>query len=128
MLDDSFAHLESKIQAREIEIALLELLDDSQRVKIVIEAVAILAHARVELLLAGMAKRRVADVMHQRESLGEIGVESSAPATVRAICATSSVCVRRLRKWSEKRVVKTCVFASSRRKAREWITRSRSRA
>jgi len=80
-----------------------------------------LAHARVELAFSCVPKRRMADVVNEREGFG-------APATVRAICATSSVCVSRLRKWSEKRTVKTWVFASRRRNAREWTTRSRSRA
>ena len=102
MLDDSFAHFEGQVQAGKIEIALLELLDDPQRVQIVIEALAILAHARIELPFPGVAERRMADVVNERQRLGKIGVEiASAPATVRAICATSSVCVSRLRKWSE---------------------------
>ncbi len=101
MLDDALAHLEGEVQPREIEVALLELLDDAQRVQIVVEAVAVLAHAAIELPFARVAERRVPDVVHQRQRFGKVGVECRAPATVRAICATSSVCVSRLRKWSE---------------------------
>ena len=101
MLDDAFADLKRQIQAGKIQVALLELLDDAQRLQIVIEAVAVRAQQLVELALSGVAEGRVADVVHQGQGFGEIGVERSAPATVRAICATSSVCVSRLRKWSE---------------------------
>ena len=75
MLDDAFAHFERQIQAGKIQIALLELLDDPQRLQIVIEAVSMLAHPLVELLFTRVAKRRVADVVHQRQRFGEIGVE-----------------------------------------------------
>jgi hypothetical protein len=75
MFDDSLAHLEREIQAGEVKVALLELLDNSQGVEIVIEAVAMLAHARVELPLAGVAEGRMADVMDEREGFSEVGVE-----------------------------------------------------
>ncbi len=75
MLDDSLAHLERKIQPREIEIALLELLDDAERVEIMIEAAAVLAHARIEPAFARVAEWRMPDIVHQRESLGEVGIE-----------------------------------------------------
>src|ERR1700682_2013590 len=44
MLDDALAHFAGEIQARKIEIALFELLDDAQRVEIVIEMAAVRAH------------------------------------------------------------------------------------
>ncbi len=87
-----------RLSPGEIQVALFELLDDAQRLQIVIETVAVGAQKIVKLALAGVPERRMPDVMHQRERFGEIGVEASAPATVRAICATSMVCVRRLRK------------------------------
>jgi len=43
--------------------------------KIVIEAVAVLAHPRVELSFSRVSERRMADVMDQREGLGEICVD-----------------------------------------------------
>src|SRR5665213_2533963 len=52
----------------------------------------------------------------------------SADATWRATCATSMVWVRRLRKWSEARLVKTCVLPARRRNARDCTIRSRSRS
>ena len=76
MFDDAFAHFEGEIQAGKIEIALLELLDDAQRVQIVIEALAVLAHALVELLFAGVAEGRMADVVDQRQRLGKIRIQT----------------------------------------------------
>ena len=80
MFDDSFPHLKGEIQARKFEIALLEMLDDPQRVEIVIEKVAIGAHALIQLPLAGVAERRVADVVHEREGFSQIGIEMRAPS------------------------------------------------
>ena len=72
------------------------MIDDSQRLQVVLEA-AELAHALVERVLAGMAERRVAEVVGEADRLDEVLVQLSARATVRAICATSSECVRRVR-------------------------------
>ena len=57
------------------KIALLELLDDPQRVQIVIKVVAVLAHAQIQLLFSRMPKRRMPDVMNQRKRLGKVGVK-----------------------------------------------------
>ena len=38
-----------------------------------------LAHALIELVFTGMAKRRMADVVHQRERFGEIGIQLERP-------------------------------------------------
>ena len=54
-------------------------------------------HRGVQRLLAGMAERRVAEIVRQRHRLGEILVEPQRAASVRAICATSSVWVSRVR-------------------------------
>ncbi len=75
MLDDALAHFKRKIEPRKIQIPLLELLDDPQRVKIVIEALSVLAHARIELAFACVSKWRMADVVDERESFGEIGID-----------------------------------------------------
>lgn len=75
MLDDAFADFESEIQAGIFEVALLELLDDVERVQIMIEAVAVFAHAQVEQFFAGVAEGRVTDIVNQREGFGEIGIE-----------------------------------------------------
>ena len=117
-----------QVQPGKAGVALFEALDDPQGVQVVIESLAEARHLPVERLLAGMGERGVPDVVGQRQRFGEILVQAAgrSPA-VRAICATSMVWVRRLRKWSESPGVKTCVLASSRRNARECTTRSRSR-
>ena len=51
----------------------------------------------------------------------------SARAIVRPICATSRLWVRRTRKWSPSGATNTWVLWRSRRKATEWMIRSRSR-
>ena len=79
MLDDAFAHLEREIEAGKIQIAPLELFDDAQRVQIVIEAVAEGLQQFVEPPLPGMPKRRMPDVVHQRQRLGQIRVEVQRP-------------------------------------------------
>ena len=64
MLDDAFADLEGEVEAGEGEIALLELLDDVKRVEIVVEARAEWAEEIVEHVFAGVAERRMADVVN----------------------------------------------------------------
>src|ERR1700722_937767 len=44
MLNDTFAYLKRQIETGKIEIALLELLDDAQRVQVMFEPLAKLAH------------------------------------------------------------------------------------
>ena len=51
------------------------MLDDVERVEIVVEALAVCAHAQIELLFAGMAERRMADIVDQRQRFGEIGIQ-----------------------------------------------------
>src|SRR6266404_4472905 len=76
VFDDAFANFKTEIQAGKIEVALFELLDDAQRVQIVIEMAAVRAHQFVELSLAGMPERRMADVVDESESFGELGVQA----------------------------------------------------
>src|SRR6267143_2548939 len=76
MLDDALAHFEGEIQSWKIEIALFELLNDAQRVQIVVEKTAVRAHQLVELSLAGMAEWRMADVVDESERFGELSVQA----------------------------------------------------
>ena len=109
-------------------VALLEVLDDAQRMQIVVEPPSMIAQAPVQRPLAGVAKRRMPDVVDQRQRLRQIFVQPQRRRrTARAICATSIVWVSRLRKWSEARLVNTCVLPARRRKARACTMRSRSR-
>ena len=57
-------------------VTLLEVLDDTQRVKIVIEAAPVMGKTAVECAFARMAEGRVADVVDEREYLREIYIEA----------------------------------------------------
>ena len=75
MLDDPFAHAEGKIQAAKAGITNFEIFDHAQRVQVVIEAQAKLAHGCVQRPLAGMTEGRVPDVMHQRQRFRHVLVQ-----------------------------------------------------
>ena len=74
MLDQPFERLPGEVQSVEAGIAPLERGDDPQGLRVVIEAAAGL-EAAVERALAGMAERRVAEVMGERQRLGQVLVE-----------------------------------------------------
>lgn len=76
VLDDALADAEGEIQAAVGGVALLEVLDDTQGVKVVVEAAAVALETLVEGALACMAERRVADVMNEGQGLGKIFVEA----------------------------------------------------
>ena len=69
MLDDAFAHFESEVQPAKIGVAGFKVFHNAQRVQIMVEAVAVGAHSGVERLFPGMAERRMANIMRQRQSL-----------------------------------------------------------
>ena len=64
-----------EIEAVEFGVAALERGDDAQRMAVVVEA-AVIGHAGVERVLAGMAERGVAEVVAERDRLGEVVVNS----------------------------------------------------
>ena len=74
MLEYAFAGFESQIQAVERGIALLQHVDHAQRLQIVLEA-AVRFHAGVQRILPGVAERRVAEVMRQRDGFDQVFVE-----------------------------------------------------
>lgn len=76
VLDDALANFEGEIQARKIQVRALKSFDDAQGLEIVIEARAVNAHQLVEFVLAGMAEGRMADIVNERESLGELRIEA----------------------------------------------------
>ena len=63
---------------------------------IVVEA-AKAGHGGIERPLAGMAEGRMAEIVGERQRLGQILVEPQGPGEARAICATSMVWVSRVR-------------------------------
>ena len=74
MLDEAGERRLGQVEAVEVGVAALELGDDAQRMAVVVEA-AVAGHAGVERVLAGMAERRVAEVVAERDRLGEVVVE-----------------------------------------------------
>ena len=77
MLEDALARLEGEVQAVERGVALLEQVDDAQGLQVVLEA-AVGLHAGVQRVLAGVAERRVAEVVGERDGLGQVLVEPQA--------------------------------------------------
>src|SRR5258706_3931184 len=75
MLQDAFAGLEAQVQPFESRITLLQNIDDTQRLQIVLEASVVL-HALVERVLASMAERRMSEVVRQRYRLDQVFVEA----------------------------------------------------
>ncbi len=75
VLDDAFTHAQREIQPAKGRITDLEVFDDPQRVQIVIEAQAKFLHRFIQGPLAGMPKRRMTNVMHQRQRFGHIFVQ-----------------------------------------------------
>ena len=76
MLDDAFAHFKSQIQAAKGGVTQLKVLDDPQRVQVVIEEKAMLAHGGVERLFAGVPEGRVADVVDQGQGFDQVDVQA----------------------------------------------------
>ncbi len=79
MLDQALQRLPGEIEAVEGGVAALQLGDDAQRLRVVIEA-AEAAERLVERALAGMAERRMAEIVRQRQRLGEVLVAARARA------------------------------------------------
>src|ERR1035437_8663103 len=71
MLGKAFAHFPRQVQAGKPRILLLQFLDDAQALAIVFEAVEIL-HQPIEHRLALVTERGVAEVVCQRNGLGEV--------------------------------------------------------
>ncbi len=74
VLDQALQRLPGQIEPVEGGIAALQFCDDAQALRVVIEA-AELAQGFVERALAGMAERRMAEIVRQRQRLGEVLVE-----------------------------------------------------
>ena len=75
MLDHAFQRLEGQVEAVEAGIAPLEPGQDAEGLQVVVEA-AMPGQRRVERRLAGMAERAVAEVVGQRDGLGQILVDA----------------------------------------------------
>src|SRR5450755_1087509 len=75
MFDDALADFKREVQPAEGGVALLEILHDAERMQIVVEEQAVLAHGSVESFFSGVSEWRMANIVNQRERFGEIGAE-----------------------------------------------------
>jgi hypothetical protein len=75
VLAESLKNLEGKVESALLGIALFQQLNDAQALGIVVEAAMIL-HEEVEHFLPGMTERRMAEVVSQRDRLGQVLVET----------------------------------------------------
>ena len=76
VLDDAFAHAKRQVESTVRGIALLKVLDDAQRVKIMVEPAAVPRQAAVKGTLAGVAEGWMADIVNQRKRLRQILVQA----------------------------------------------------
>ena len=74
MLDQPFQRFPGEVEPVESGVAPLERGDDAQRLRVVVEAAGV-GEAAVERALAGMAERRMAEVVGERQRLAQILVE-----------------------------------------------------
>ena len=74
VLDEPRQRRLGQIKAVEVGVAALEFGDDAQSLAVVVEA-AVLGHAGVERVLAGMPERRMAEIVAERDRFGQVVVE-----------------------------------------------------
>ena len=70
MLRDAVAHFPREVEAAAV---VLEHVDDAQALLVVVEAA---GHQRVDDALAGVAERRVAEIVAERDRLGQLFVQA----------------------------------------------------
>jgi hypothetical protein len=75
MLEDSLPRLEAEIQAIESRITFFQLVDDAQTLQVVLEA-AIRSHAFIQRVLASVPKRRVPQVVRERNGFDQVLVQA----------------------------------------------------
>lgn len=75
MFQNAIERFKREIESIVCDIAIFEQHDRSQRLNIVVET-AIGLHGLVERPLPGMAKGRVAEIVRERDGLGQILIEA----------------------------------------------------
>ena len=78
MLGEALERLPAEVEPVEIGIGRLQPSDDAQRVGIVVEPPAV-GERRGQRILAGMAERRMAEVVSEAQRLGQVLVEAERP-------------------------------------------------
>ena len=96
MLDQPFQRFPCQVQPVEIGIAVFQLCHQTKRMGIVIEA-AKFEVSRIQRFFACMAERRGQGHGQRANASARSSSSASTRATERAICATSSECVSRVR-------------------------------
>ena len=91
MFDQPFQGFPGQVEPVEARVAALQRGHHAQSLGVVVEA-AEGAQAFVERALAGMAERRMAEVMGERQRLGEVLVEAEARGPARAPPARLRAC------------------------------------
>jgi hypothetical protein len=72
VFDDALANAKRKIQPAMRCITLLKVLDDPQRMNVMVESPAVTFESAVQRTLSSMPKWRMTDVMNQRQRFGQI--------------------------------------------------------
>ncbi len=75
MLGETFERFPAQVEAVEIRVGIFQPGDDAQRMGIVVEPAGVGERGR-QRILAGMAERRMAEVVGEAQSLGQIFVEA----------------------------------------------------
>ena len=96
MFDQTLQRFPGEVEAIEGRVTTLQIGNDAQRLGIVVEA-AEFGQRLIKRPFAGMAKRRMTEVVRQRQRLGEVLIEPKRARQRRAIWATSKVCVSLVR-------------------------------
>ena len=78
MLGQALQRFPTQVQAVERRIGVFQAGDDAQRMAIVVEATG-LSERRRQGILAGMAERRVAEVVSEAQGLGQVLVQAQRP-------------------------------------------------
>ena len=74
VLQNALTRLERQIESVKLRVTLLQLINHAQALQVVLKA-AKRRHAVVQRVLPGMAKRRVTEIMRQRNGFNQVFVE-----------------------------------------------------
>jgi hypothetical protein len=76
MFDDAFTYAKRQVEPAMCGVTLLEVLDDAQRVEVVVEATPVAGKAAVQRALPGVPKGRMTYIVNQRKRLRQIFVQA----------------------------------------------------
>ena len=76
VLDDALTNAKRQVEPAMRGVPLLEVLDDAQRMEVVVEATPVAGKAAVQRALTGVPKGRMTDIVNQRKRLGQIFVQA----------------------------------------------------